>query len=240
MRFHAIVLAIVLTLSPIVLLANEPVKLGGEQQADYQRIKLKAIELRLQQQLLQVRSQLLKLGKKPSSQAMQTRTGLQWVAAKPGQLPPDPVLAGYGKDGPIYICHTHYKGGVQPGQVMSTGCRISYAGKAFIVKDYDVMAGKGHVDWQRSASLYRFKMSRTYPMGFNTGPVIFTHPVTFEQPQPIIGGHETNRILYICRVVHNNSIYIGKVVEGYCNIGDQQKEYREPTYQVLFSKPPSN
>lgn len=158
---------------------------------------------------------------------------LSWIEAYDGDVPYQALPVGRDRGWPLYICHTNYRDGVEVGQLVDDGCLISYAGKAFVQENYQVLSGKHRIFWvsSRDANVsgerndqFAISMDRN-----------FRKPGIREDAYPVKGGIEPERTLYICRTMYGDSLHVGKVVAGNCNIGINDAEVVVPTYEVLFS-----
>jgi len=200
----------------------------------------------LQNQLLTIQSTLLQLSKKQLQLQSQLLTAhptaaknFKWVTDK--EIPSNAINAGLDGGIKVYICHAPYQDfGIHPGTLSPKGCIISYAGVAYVQSNYQLLTGDGKIAWKPSSALYQVH-THTFPLE-GPGPVIAGNTGLYpqnsiqDQPQglPIVGGHEKNHNLYICRAILNNQIHVGKVVAGNCNIGYDGKEVALQNYQVLF------
>ena len=193
----------------------------------YALTRVQAQAMRLQAQALDLQKRAIKIlthGKPPHSRVNPNKY-FHWSNQQ--NLA---VVAGYDANGAVKICHANYKNGVHPGQLINRGCRISYAGKAFISKKYQILNSSQLASWKASYTLNNFIYNDKHPI----------ETWYYNQPNsnltPVVGGHEANgNKLYICRVLYKNSIHVGKVVTGACDIGYRGKELRlQQNYQVLF------
>lgn len=147
---------------------------------------------------------------------------LQWVTTKNGGIPKNAFIAGYAFNKPLYICHSYYRNGLHPGQMVKKGCLISYGGVAFVQNDYEVLASNQpqNIFWDTPDKIQLYEPSSA--------------PDSNPTEQTVIGGHENENSLYICRCIYNNRIHLGKQVAGNCNIGWQRKEIKVPVYEILY------
>ncbi|MDF1759600.1 MAG: DUF3421 domain-containing protein [Coxiellaceae bacterium] len=134
-----------------------------------------------------------------------------WIKAKPGQAVKQAVVAGYSPQGAIHICHAFHNDGVHPGQLTAKGCHLSYAGKAFYAKRYEVLVSRFPVKWSLMLRS-RFAFNYTPPSS------------------AIVGGHQQGKNLYICRAIYKGVIHAGKVVSSACDIAVDDREVRLAIY----------
>ncbi len=120
-------------------------------------------------------------------------------------------MAGYSPQGAIHICHAFHKDGVHPGQLTAKGCHLSYAGKAFYSKQYEVLVSQFPVTWSLMLRS-RFAVNYTPP------------------GSAIVGGHQQGKNMYICRAIYKDVIHVGKVVSGACDIAVDDREVRLAIY----------
>ena len=226
------ILAILLLLVPSVVIA--------EQQAQPIIHLLKGnVQLEQDQQVLQ--RQILELNKQILLQlqlieAKEHTKDIKWIKAKNGNVPKNAVIGGYAFAQPLYICHASHMNSIHPGEVVKKGCLISYAGRSYIKQSYEVLVSKRKFAWDAPEKLLLF--SATYPPDQPPSVTEPQRPVwSFDNIQlmlPIIGGHERDRPLYICRGIYKNRIHLGKTVARNCNISWQAAEIKLPVYEVLF------
>lgn len=148
-----------------------------------------------------------------------------WVRVKSGETPLHAIIAAYDKGKPTNICRAKYLSGTHPGQLIENGCLISYGVKVFVQKDYEVLVGdQANVEWGTLPLEYSYP-DHSYPYCNNF--VI-----------PILGGYEPDkkRYLYVCRAMYLNNIYVGKMVDGKCNLGFDGEQSRVSVFEVLFRK----
>jgi hypothetical protein len=188
---------------------------------------------------------------------------LQWLPVTDGVLPKT-ALVNAGLAGQnITICRAPYVGGggqenaVYPGQLTTAGCRISYAGYAFLVTKFDVLAGtnKG-LHWISRKEIKKTVNSQKKLMNDSITPQLisagylqanlpFNYNITINGATPIAGGYVRGAPVLICRYKQNDAITIGKVVffsgnvetQDACDIGKDEKEVAiQNEYEILFWK----
>ncbi len=191
-------------------------------------IEIKSLEVRALTIRLQQLSVLL-------NQSIKRSAGdrYQWVKEFSGKLPTGAVSAWRNFDGPVNICQANYSGGLHPGQLTKEGCRITYAWKAYNENNFNILASNETPDWKDQSALYQYRQ-HPWPVYGGVGPMIIVGPINKSGPQPVIGGHENGRNLYVCRCMYKESVHVGKVVANECNIGFKGQEVRVPDYEVLF------
>ena len=192
-------------------------------------IEIKSLELRvLNLKLYQLKKTLNKSIEKSRSDRY------QWVKSVPGKIPVHAVSAWRNFDGPVNICQANYHDGVHPGQLAKDGCRITYAGKAYNEKTFNVLTSSKTPAWKDQSALYQYRQHQ-WPVYGGVGPMVIVNgPLKKSGSLPVIGGHEGGHNLYVCRCMYKENVHIGKVVANNCNIGFQGKEVRVPDYEVLF------
>jgi hypothetical protein len=163
--------------------------------------------------------------------ANNTLRTLKWVYEKNGTYPENAFKAGYNGENPLYICSVNYLNGFHPGQLVASGCYISYKGQAFVKNEYLVLAlnqstniAKDEIFWTQKNSAMFF-MPNSVSMPNNTGSLMF----------PIVGGYEDEdqHHLYICRAMYANQLHVGKVVSNQCNIGVDGAEIEVLDFETL-------
>lgn len=160
---------------------------------------------------------------------------LAWLDASPGMLPNN-VLSVVSVNGqPLYVCNAKAFDGVQPGQVTRKGCLITYNGTAIAKKNFKVLAGTAQLVWRGPSVIY---LDQSVQSNVFYGVIAKGMNIDLKHYAPVIGGYESQapsylHPLYICRASVAQSMHIGKVVAGNCNIAINGKEVQEASYQVL-------
>ncbi|KAJ2696064.1 hypothetical protein FB645_006304 [Coemansia sp. IMI 203386] len=122
------------------------------------------------------------------------RSGLQWVSASNGHIPPNAVQGGIEKDGtPLFVARTMYKGGLHPGKVgqhlENGGCNIGWGHKEVAVHDYQVLCGDAsRLRWVRQEGALNIDGFWPYPAGHE----------------------ETGEPLYVAKTLYDGSQQLGK------------------------------
>jgi hypothetical protein len=145
------------------------------------------------------------------------QASVTWVPFT-GSIPQGAILGGVdgtpGVLAPLYVCRGNFGGAngtdVQPGKLIGGKCNISYSGKEIqldLSDHVEVAVGSGH--WSANSGL----------------------------ANALIGGHEYNGPLYVCRI-HFLGQHPGKLLpNGACFIGYAGKEYHSTEYEVLYPDP---
>lgn len=185
--------------------------------------------LEQQKNLIQYQKQLIQNETSHQSETMLKQT--QWLSsAEISSHPKDSLLiAGYGPEGPIHICHTSYNNGIQPGEMTDKGCQFTYGGDVLFSQNFqtlNTLSGvKSH--WLDSYQLESYLNG--YIATDNNNSI------------PLAGGHEEGHEIYICRVLINNALVIGKVVPvtygHWCFVAKDGKEVNVTPFSVLFISP---
>lgn len=185
----------------------------------------------------------------PSTHTPKMTAQLVWAAPTSNNIPKNVIVAAKNEKGPLYICQASEHDGLHPGVVSNKGCVVTYNGQSSLQSTYKILTGPGKIEWQPFNKLSQL----TY--GYNR-PVAGVLPkgTSFEyiksSSSPVIGGYEyppnnlrnsraqALRPLYICRVIYNNSIHLGKTVgiSSNCNIAVADKEVVVANAQILFLK----
>ncbi|KAJ1798010.1 hypothetical protein LPJ56_006868 [Coemansia sp. RSA 2599] len=120
------------------------------------------------------------------------RTGLQWVSASNGHIPPNPVQGGIEKDGtPLFVARAMYKGGLHPGKVgqhlENGGCNIGWGHKEVAVRDYQVLCGDASkLRWVRQEGALNIDNFWPYPAGHEeTGEPLYVAKTLYEGSQQL-------------------------------------------------------
>lgn len=182
-----------------------------------------------------------------------TTDELVWVKTLDNKLPAHAVVAADNGGKKLYICQAVSHAGIHPGVVSQGGCTITYGGKAEIHKNYQVLTGQAQITWQPGNLLYQTAYRYSQPM---TGiiPQGMSFAYLRKSPAPVVTGYEyppvnpaetihialpqTNlRLLYSCRVMYGDGVYVGKAVNAAgCNIAVNGKEITVQSPQILFLK----
>jgi|GEM_PF-2945543 len=133
---------------------------------------------------------------------------LKWSA----NLNQSGFIAGYRNKKSLFICRAEYNNGYQTGSFSDNQCTITYGGKSFPVTNYEVLT----MTTDKPSIIWSPYSDKIVPLGFGAE----------SSPAGI-------RVLYACRVQVNNNFYIGKVVNGHCNIALDDKEIKYPVEWVL-------
>lgn len=140
-----------------------------------------------------------------------TTAGMQWVKFSAGAMPADVVYAsGAGNDG-VVVCQGDYAGGVHPGRVAGTNCNIGYGGREYGIGGGRVLIAK-NVRWVAVA---------------DGAPI---------PRDPVVGGNERGQPLAVCRARHEGTVYSGKFVAGYCNVGLAGRELTLRPLEILMAR----
>jgi len=139
-------------------------------------------------------------------------TGLSWVFATNGYVPPSAIIGGWEPGRTLYVCHGWYGGGLHPGKIVGNNCNIGWGGKEITLNAYEVLSGdNGRVRWVDASF-----------GGIPEGA--------------FAGGYEAERpSLFVCRALYFGW-QPGKVVGQNCNFGYGGDEKTSPYYQVLVAK----
>lgn len=145
--------------------------------------------------------------------------GLEWKPANSDGA----FIAGYFANEPIYICRAQYKKAYHPGQYLNDQCTITYAGKAIVAHDFQILTATSldALSWQEASSV-----------AYYNNKALITG---FELAQPGKKDSEINN-LYSCRSIYDNRIHVGKLMSGQCNIAFDGNEVSIQSVQVLSSK----
>jgi len=183
---------------------------------------------------------------------------LKWISADNAH-PPKTTLVNAALNGnaSITICRASFIGNnvlqtaSYPGQLTPTGCRISYAGYAFIMSKYDVLSGNNTgLEWVSIKEIKKNTPPRNAdqvsPLEYHQPNKPFKFDITINNSSPVVGGFVGNEPVLICRATYNNLMTLGKVVfffgnrgftEDACDIGIDDKEIViHDGYDVLFWK----
>ena len=202
-------------------------------------------QIKLQRQLLHLQQQQFHLQQKLLQKAQHENItkNFKWLDIKANTAMPNNLINAGINNGPqINICHANYLDtGTHPGMLSKEGCVITFGGKIFTKKNYQVLTGKGEIRWQQKEKLMqlrnRYNYSSPRPMiVFGVQPINST---TISSLIPLIGGNESSAPagpLYICRALIGNQVRVGKVVYNVCNVAWQGKEISLQNFQVLFVK----
>jgi len=188
---------------------------------------------------------------------------LRWLSVTDMTLPKK-TLVNAGLPGQnINICRASFIGittresAIYPGQLTTAGCRISYAGYAFIITKFDVLAGIDNglhwipiKDVRNTASQKKSDITpdatRLIAAGYLQPNLPFNYTIEVNGAEPIEGGYGGINPVLICRAKNNDAIVIGKVVffigdngktQDACDIGVNNKELViQNSYEILFWK----
>lgn len=180
---------------------------------------------------------------------------LQWLAVQDAQIKNEKTFINAGDpNNSVYICRAPFIGlnpgnrAIYPGELIKTGCRISYAGYAFSVSKFDVLTGKNDgLQWIPISTVNEAIKKQTTVVGSNNAPLmpmpIFDFNININGAKPIAGGYQGGNPVLICRAKQNNAYVIGKVVlmnggtGNICDIGVAAKEVSiTHDFEVLFKK----
>lgn len=140
-------------------------------------------------------------------------TGLSWEPFKKGSI------TNYHPQ----ICQVLFQKGFELGGVEKGKCLISYGGKVYTSSKYMVLSGSWQNTQWRPASESALVLGLEYrPEHMPLSPETFT---------PAQSGFL--RSLNACRVKVNGKYFIGKTIDGHCNISYQSKVRSYANYQVL-------
>ncbi|QBR84136.1 DUF3421 domain-containing protein [Legionella israelensis] len=132
-------------------------------------------------------------------------------------------IAGYFGNDPVYICRALYKEGYHVGQCLNDQCVITYAGKAIVVDQFQILTANNpdKLQWLDESMMFAYN-NKALSTGF----------------EPIRPNKENSEIrdLYSCRTIYNNRIHIGKMISGQCNIAFEGNEITLRSAQVLSYK----
>jgi len=147
-----------------------------------------------------------------------------WVNSS-GSIPADAVVGGNevsptsGVSRNLVICRARYAGAWHPGKVVARRCNISYGGKEFERRSFQVLTGPPRLfDWEEHSG-----GDTNADLGIVAGE---------ENRNDKHGGK-----LYVCRAEHRGGTHPGKLVINDCMFGYGGKEIERGNYEILtFSK----
>lgn len=185
-------------------------------------------------------------------------SSLTWMRASAPDLANKATFLNVGTAAqPTYICRAKFIGAsvnesaCYPGQLTDAGCRISYAGYAFSLSKFDVLAGKNNA--LRWISLSRIEQALQPPLPPSPNTLVqklvpsnqlnrwsFNFNIDIDGYMPIAAGYQGGAPVLICRTEKNNRFVIGKLVffddRFGCDIGIENKEDTVvANYDLLFA-----
>ncbi len=137
---------------------------------------------------------------------------LGWSPARDGAVPSGTVYGGKQTNQYLAICRAWHQNGLHPGKVVGRNCNIAWGGREITVPSYEVLVG--------NAQDLRFTAASNGAVPAN----------------PVPGGQEPGRRLYICVAEYNGGTHPGKVVGQGCEIGWGGRGVSLPRYRVLTYK----
>jgi hypothetical protein len=143
-------------------------------------------------------------------------TCLQWVAAKDGIVPSNPIVGGQEPSWPLYVCRTTLLGDILPGKLIrGWACYVASNGGEVASHEYDALTGRDcPTTWENA------------PSGVIPG-------------NAVQGGTETGQPVFICRANHTEGtggIQIGRSgwsTNHQCIISYGGKSFSYDTFQIL-------
>lgn len=219
--------------------------------------------INLQQQIDANKKLLADIAKQLNKlQSMKTVAAMQWLPITSAQK--KNYVNANNAENPVYICRAAFVGSnpgskaIYPGTLTSQGCRISYAGYAFISASYDVLSGSNAtLRWIPIARVNALQPknppSKTPVMmpgydPFDRNVSSFNFDIKIDNKMAVAGGYQGGNPVLICRTVQKDITYVGKLVffmheenqkmemEHACDIGVGDKEVVVGNhYDVLFS-----
>lgn len=194
----------------------------------------------------------------PSTQAILNY--LQWVTINDGNMPAHAIYINNADGSRVYVCRATILNNLEPGEVIKNGCQITYAGKALVVSNYEVLVSnlRAETNWRFPSNIPQQKKcstSRTpspqrqnppiyfiskgiaVPAPFSTMPNVggLKFSCTTEPVLPYEAGKENNQPLYVCVAIYNSAFHIGKLIGNQCSISSETgKEIFLPPYEILF------
>ncbi|MDF1796163.1 MAG: DUF3421 domain-containing protein [Coxiellaceae bacterium] len=172
------------------------------------------------QQAMQLQRQVSSLNRQKNAQpdrprAQPTSPYYHWIKSSIGKQVDHMLTAGYNQKGAIHVCRAYYKDGTHPGQLTQQGCLLSYAGKAFFVKQYAVLTSQLPAAWLLANQISDYQNQFL--------------------PSPLHAGYEQMHSLYSCWVIYHGQPHVGKTVTGACDIGYKGKEVRVGSQYYVLS-----
>ncbi|KAG8240222.1 hypothetical protein J437_LFUL004682 [Ladona fulva] len=142
-------------------------------------------------------------------------SGIQWVDAAGGELPPGAFAGGKDHDCELYIGQAFHNDALLPGKVQPNHklCYVPWGGDEHPKEEFKVLCGNG-LEWIAGSG-------------------------TEIPPEAVPGGNaEDGETLYIGRVPHEDTITVGKVhpSHGTCYIPYGGSELGFPEYEILVSR----
>ena len=196
--------------------------------------------------------------------------GLKWLSAAADKLPTEPLLDAGVPGELVNVCRAPFlgvyaqNGAIYPGQLTASGCRISYAGYAFIMTEFTVLAGSGAgMQWipitivnASVKSQQKANTSKQPVMPGGRQPMVMPVPVPPMDPayatikingaSALSGGYDQGGVVLLCRAKQNSRLSVGKLVlytdangerTGACDIGVDNKEVTvKSDFDLLFWK----
>lgn len=163
---------------------------------------------------------------------------------------------------PLYLCRSQLFNNLLPGEVHGDGCLITYAGKAFMQKNYEVALTNetGTAKWvypgnppekkicaisttntgdSVSSPSYvisgKHGISLALPLEMpKIGKLHFTKICHNETLQPLHVGNENGQSLSVCLAIYKQSFHVGKLIGQECAIGYGGDEIHLTPYQILY------
>jgi cell division protein ZapA (FtsZ GTPase activity inhibitor) len=178
--------------------------------------------------------------------------GLSWIQSD-SSTAPSTKLFNAGQSGEVNICRAPFLGNrglgkaIYPGLLTSHGCLISYAGYAFTVAKYDVLAGSNPdlkwIPYQTVIAEQEKNMQQAKSEPQKAGNICvqgqcYSNPAMYGLPMSlgsiseikvngasaVSGGYDNSGAVIICRTNYNNKETVGKLVGTVCDISSADKE----------------
>ncbi|MEQ8964327.1 MAG: DUF3421 domain-containing protein [Azospirillaceae bacterium] len=148
------------------------------------------------------------------------RPVLDWVRST-GRVPAGAVIAGRetvpgsGELRMLPLCRARYAGTTHPGKVVAGNCNISYGGREYERRPFEVLVGGGTgLDWEAHE-----RGSTDADLG-------------------VVAGQENREAhdgkLYVCRASHRGGVHPGKLVNNDCMFGYGGEEIEVDDYEILI------
>lgn len=148
------------------------------------------------------------------------RPKLAWIGWM-GSLPPNAFIGGTetspttGQERTLPVCRARYGDTTHPGKVVAGQCNISYAGREYEMRQFEVLVGDPKL----------FKWEKHERGSTN-------------EKQGVVAGREKRDDrhkgkLYVCRAEHLGGTHPGKLVINDCMFGYGGKEIERNTYEIL-------
>lgn len=200
----------------------------------------------LQQKIDENKNQLGEIAKQLNQlQSVKTVAVMKWLPA--GKINNKDYMNVDSINNPVYICRAEFIGAnpgskaTYPGTLTPYGCRISYAGYAFISATYDVLSGSNAaLRWVPIAQVDAIQKHNAALQAKNTSAKIkspimpnynpfrknipfFDFDIKIDNKMAVAGGYQDGNPVLICKTKQNNITYIGKVV-FFVNENSQQQQ----------------